>query len=374
MNIDGAYDYGWKVSDGVKAEGDSLKLLTEQTIINAIRKNGGVMTMAQLAQVFGVSKNVMDDVVMNLYHNDKLIMDWEGLHVPADTPDKRGLYSSRQKKSYSGYGNNAILSGNWRSFCGALRWGELDLDTFAQAMGFDDMADLDLSITPRALYQRNPERFTSTVQSISPSFSDSNVLEAVNRKSLKGYGVGPQVVSGGYRGGGTSSDDDDEAWSLSDINPVSIQKLLKQAGARPRDLTDDLMDIEDEFTAWCKRKGAMSNWDYIEDAFQAWWKTAKSDYVGGKSLTLDDLVQAVADELKAAWPGGTIGRRYVGLYPSRMILVDGMTKKRIPGTPEFRTTQEARQWLIDNPIDGTDHLGSFWGTEDVKAWLTLANK
>jgi hypothetical protein len=67
------------------------------------------------------------------------------------------------KPSHHGLNPYPRQTSSWRRFAEAFDIGILDLDTFAMMMGYDDLADLDVSISPRALFQRQViEREDST--------------------------------------------------------------------------------------------------------------------------------------------------------------------------------------------------------------------
>ena len=53
---------------------------------------------------------------------------------------------------------------NWRGFADVLDIGVLDLDEIAYEFGFRDFLDMDISITPSRLADRDPHRFVMAVQ------------------------------------------------------------------------------------------------------------------------------------------------------------------------------------------------------------------
>jgi hypothetical protein len=53
---------------------------------------------------------------------------------------------------------------NWSDFAKGIDVGVLDLDTIAYDLGFRDFADMDISMTPRDLASRDPERFVQVVR------------------------------------------------------------------------------------------------------------------------------------------------------------------------------------------------------------------
>ena len=61
---------------------------------------------------------------------------------------------------------------NWSQFAAELDIGVLDLDEIAYALGFRDFADMDISITPRALADRDSQRFITVVQDHSLAAED----------------------------------------------------------------------------------------------------------------------------------------------------------------------------------------------------------
>ena len=69
-------------------------------------------------------------------------------------------------------------SSNWYEMAKELDIGVLDLDNIAYDLGFTDFRDMDISITPKALAERDPENFAVAVQ-------DS---------SMKGMDMGPNEI------------------------------------------------------------------------------------------------------------------------------------------------------------------------------------
>jgi len=71
---------------------------------------------------------------------------------------------------------------NWRRFSDALDIGVLDLDKIAYEFGFRNFRDMDASITPLTLAERNPEEFVVAVQDASLAGSrmgPNEILELV---------------------------------------------------------------------------------------------------------------------------------------------------------------------------------------------------
>ena len=56
---------------------------------------------------------------------------------------------------------------NWYKMAKALDIGELDLDNIAYDLGFTDFRDMNISISPKALAERDPESFAVAVQDAS---------------------------------------------------------------------------------------------------------------------------------------------------------------------------------------------------------------
>ena len=69
---------------------------------------------------------------------------------------------------------------NWRGFADALDVGVLDLDEIAWELGFQDFYDMDLSITPRVLANRDPESFAVAVQNQSLAAGDLSTEEILS--------------------------------------------------------------------------------------------------------------------------------------------------------------------------------------------------
>jgi len=53
---------------------------------------------------------------------------------------------------------------NWSRFAKKFDIGILDLDAFSDIMGYHDFYNLDMSISPKSLYTRNPERFSKAIR------------------------------------------------------------------------------------------------------------------------------------------------------------------------------------------------------------------
>jgi hypothetical protein len=83
-------------------------------------------------------------------------------------------------------GNQAPPRGsNWRSFADALDIGVLDLDEIAYELGFRDFLDMDISISPSRLADRDPRKFVMAVQ------SHSLAGEAMSRDQILTYAAVP---------------------------------------------------------------------------------------------------------------------------------------------------------------------------------------
>ena len=75
---------------------------------------------------------------------------------------------------------------NWRAFADAVDIGVLDLDEIAYALKFNDFYEMDLSITPRALAQRDPNSFISAVRQhalFARTLADEEILAAAQRRN-----------------------------------------------------------------------------------------------------------------------------------------------------------------------------------------------
>lgn len=73
-------------------------------------------------------------------------------------------------------------SSNYYDMAKALDIGTLDLDNIAYDLGFRDFRDMDISITPKALAERDPESFAVAVQDSSAMGSrmgPNEILELV---------------------------------------------------------------------------------------------------------------------------------------------------------------------------------------------------
>lgn len=83
-------------------------------------------------------------------------------------------------------------------------------------------------------------------------------------------------------------------------------------------------------------------------------------YQQGHNKSLPELIASELREMKA--DQGRING--IGLKPSKVVLINDITRKRIPGTPEFNSKAEAIRWVESNPIPGyRDYIGTFYGTD-----------
>lgn len=68
---------------------------------------------------------------------------------------------------------------NWYGFANALELGMLDLDLFAIDMGYKGFKDLDASINPAKLHQKNPSKFMKKLM------ASAGLSKAVNASKIK---------------------------------------------------------------------------------------------------------------------------------------------------------------------------------------------
>ena len=71
---------------------------------------------------------------------------------------------------------------NWYEFSKAIDIGVLDLDNIAYDLGFQDFRDMDISISPKAIAERDPTSFVNAVQDSSMMAEDmhpNEILELV---------------------------------------------------------------------------------------------------------------------------------------------------------------------------------------------------
>lgn len=76
----------------------------------------------------------------------------------------------RSKFDYDRRGNRIPSGTSWTPLAKRFNIGVLDLDSFADDMGYCDFDDLEISIGPKSLYRRSPKKFS----------------KALRRNSLKG--------------------------------------------------------------------------------------------------------------------------------------------------------------------------------------------
>ena len=90
----------------------------------------------------------------------------------------RRLIREELLKEYGPSNDLPPKDSSWYPMAKALDIGELDLDNIAYDLGFSDFRDMEISISPKALAERDPENFAVAVQ-------DS---------SLRGAGMGPNEI------------------------------------------------------------------------------------------------------------------------------------------------------------------------------------
>jgi len=79
----------------------------------------------------------------------------------------RRIIKEEVQRTINEYGSANALppkSSNWYDFAKALDIGMLDLDNIAYDLGFQDFRDMDISINPKMLAERDPESFVVAVQ------------------------------------------------------------------------------------------------------------------------------------------------------------------------------------------------------------------
>jgi len=76
---------------------------------------------------------------------------------------------------------------NWYEFAEALDIGILDLDNMAYELGFRDFAEMDISISPRALAKRDPRKFVAAAKASSLMAQDMLDDEIIAWARPEGY-------------------------------------------------------------------------------------------------------------------------------------------------------------------------------------------
>jgi len=96
---------------------------------------------------------------------------------------KQLLDESSNLLNETGMGNPAPpATSNWRYFSDVFQIGVLDLDEFARHLEFHNFADLDISITPRSLYNRNSVKFIEALRKSSlraEDYTDSEIADKI---------------------------------------------------------------------------------------------------------------------------------------------------------------------------------------------------
>ena len=102
---------------------------------------------------------------------------------------KRQLRSiiKEAKATLNEYGNPPpTRDSNWFEFAMTIDVGTLDLDEMAYDLGFADFNDMDASITPRALADRDATRFITAVRNFSLAGSDMTDEEILSNAGSSG--------------------------------------------------------------------------------------------------------------------------------------------------------------------------------------------
>ena len=76
---------------------------------------------------------------------------------------------------------------NWRGFADTLDVGTLDLDEIAYTLGFRDFYDMDASITPLRLRDRDPLAFNLAVEDVMGELDEEKIETAVNAPYVGRY-------------------------------------------------------------------------------------------------------------------------------------------------------------------------------------------
>ena len=101
----------------------------------------------------------------------------------------RRIIKEELSRSINEYGNRNALpprDSSWYEFAKALDIGELDLDNIAYDLGFSDFRDMDISIAPKNLAERDPENFVVAVQDSAGMAEDmgpNEILELVGAQA-----------------------------------------------------------------------------------------------------------------------------------------------------------------------------------------------
>ena len=99
----------------------------------------------------------------------------------------RALHEQNTYTMHGAAGNPLPPSdSNWSNFAVALDIGILDLDEMAYDLGFSNFHDMDQSITPAVLADRDPQRFAAAAQASSMramDMSHNDILAAASHVS-----------------------------------------------------------------------------------------------------------------------------------------------------------------------------------------------
>ena len=91
------------------------------------------------------------------------------------------------KEMYGTRGNQPPpKDSSWSAFAQALDIGVLDLDGMAYDLGFSDFRDMDISIGPRDLAKRDPQKFVAAAQESSMKAQDMSNDQILGAADMPG--------------------------------------------------------------------------------------------------------------------------------------------------------------------------------------------
>ena len=136
--------------------------------------------------------------------------------LPLECLERQASKTAQHEDEMPDENRNPLPSGtNWDQFAKEFDIGTLDLDVFASFMGYANFDELEISISPRALYEKMPDQF----------------LDAIKESSLM----------------------------ASRMDDYEIEKIIAEASIHQ---AQDAADILDEFIAYC---GTMNIFEPDED-------------------------------------------------------------------------------------------------------------
>ena len=167
----------------VYIEDDIRNGVSEEEIVKKIRSRYSWISQTQARQIYVDIKNgktpnwIVKEA--NEENNEEEESQKKNTLVMAKDISKK-----LQAKQVSDLSKAPPEDSNWSKFAKYYNFTMKDLDRFGKELGFDNWYDLDMSISPIALNDRNPEKFNAALAKFDlhieePRVNESNVVKAV---------------------------------------------------------------------------------------------------------------------------------------------------------------------------------------------------